>query len=226
MMIMNMFMLMLQLMLVTPCHAAFLAPNNIVSSHGGGGGGGVNTRNSQNHQNLITRHMFVSPPPPPPPPMEEEMQEEKKKESPIDHDTNSWTKVPGGFIPNIQRKLIYEVQTLQDYKDTVVGADELIVVVKFYAKWCGACKAIEPLYKRMAAEHRGNVKFVQVPVSSKNALLHSGLGVPSVPFGHIYHKNAGLVEEMRIKRQNFHTFEQALQTYVDGQCELKPELEP
>ena len=62
-------------------------------------------------------------------------------------------------------------------------------------------------------------------MTADNAVLHSGLGVPSVPFGHIYHRDAGLVEEMRIKRKMFGNFENVLETYIKGECDLEQEQE-
>jgi hypothetical protein len=55
-----------------------------------------------------------------------------------------------------------------------------------------------------------DVIFVDVPVTNENANLHQGLGVPSLPFGHIYHPAAGLVEELRLTRKLFPEFAQAL----------------
>lgn len=145
---------------------------------------------------------------------------EKEKED------NDWTAVEGGFLPRIGRRnktpLITEVSTLEDYKKEVVDCDEQIVVVKFFSTWCRSCKAMAPLYKKLANSQSDNpnIKFVQVPVTQKNALLHQGLGIPSVPFGHIYHKEAGLVEELKIKKQDFSDFKEVLASYVEGACNM------
>jgi hypothetical protein len=63
--------------------------------------------------------------------------------------------------------------------------------------------------------------FVEVPVTEANANLHQGLGIPSLPFGHIYAPNGGLVEEVKITRPHFGKFAQKLQTYVQGQCDIE-----
>lgn len=62
---------------------------------------------------------------------------------------------------------------------------------------------------------------MEVPVTEANANLHQGLGIPSLPFGHIYAPNGGLVEEVKITRPHFAKFAHKLQTYVKGRCELK-----
>jgi len=57
-----------------------------------------------------------------------------------------------------------------------------------------------------------------------NAYLHEGLGVPSIPFGHIYYPNAGLVEEQKINKHVFANFEKTLEQYLQGYCHV-PEQE-
>lgn len=47
--------------------------------------------------------------------------------------------------------------------------------------------------------------------------------MPSVPYGHIYHPEAGLVEEKKINKRVFGEFAEALGWYVRGECELPEE---
>lgn len=113
------------------------------------------------------------------------------------------------------------VHTLQEFKDVVATEKERIVVVRWHATYCRSCKAIQPYFYRLAEKYReGNVLFVEVPITDKNSILHQGLGVPSVPFGHIYHPAAGLVEEMKISKKFFPRFEKALQWYIQGSCDV------
>lgn len=113
---------------------------------------------------------------------------------------------------------LVKVDTLAGYKDVVGGADRL-VVVRFYAPWCKACKAIAPSFYRLAVTYP-DVLFVDVPVTPENANLHQGLGVPSLPFGHIYHPFGGLVEEVKISKRHFGAFARSLKTYSQGSCDL------
>ena len=71
----------------------------------------------------------------------------------------------------------------------------------------------------MAVKHPDAI-FVDVPVTNENASLHQGLGVPSLPFGHIYHPTAGLVEELRFTRKLVPDFHKTLESYITGSCEL------
>lgn len=143
---------------------------------------------------------------------------------------NSWIPTHnGGYLPNLGRKagrkknVVQEVATLSDYKLHVAEEKEKLVVVRFYAPWCRACKAIASYYKQLPQMYP-NVKFVEVPLNgdTETNMLHQGLGVPSLPFGHIYHPEAGLVEEQRISRKHFSNFrDKILQSYVDGSCTVQ-----
>jgi hypothetical protein len=70
-----------------------------------------------------------------------------------------------------------------------------------------------------------DVVFVDVPVTNDNANLHQGLGVPSLPFGHIYHPSAGLVEELKLTRKFFPDYEQSLHSYYTGSCDIPEDKE-
>jgi thiol-disulfide isomerase/thioredoxin len=124
------------------------------------------------------------------------------------------------------RPLITEVKSLQDYKAVVADEKDAMVVVRFYASWCRACRAVAAPYRQLATKYRGqNVKFVEVPLTPENAVLHQGLGVPSLPYGHIYHPDAGLVEERSLNKKRFGDFVHILQTYVDGECPIEWEAD-
>ena len=64
------------------------------------------------------------------------------------------------------------------------------------------------------------VRFMECPVTKDNAILHQGLGVPSLPYGHIYHSKAGLVEEMKLNKNVFTNFESTLASYANGYCTI------
>ena len=160
--------------------------------------------------------------------------EEEKRKRRNDDDDNSngddWVATSnGGFLPKIPRvikeklkpspTMPTEVMTIQEYKAVVADEKEQMVCVRFYAPWCKACKAVQQPFRKLCRDHP-TVKFVEVPLTKENAFLHEGLGIPSLPYGHIYHPEAGLVEERKIKKKEFAEFQQVLETYVRGECQV------
>lgn len=89
----------------------------------------------------------------------------------------------------------------------------------FTLAWCRACRAVESSYRNLQNEFP-SVKFVEVPLTKSNAYLHEGLGVPSLPFAHIYDPHGGLVEERKVNKHVFPTFKKILRTYVKGECDV------
>lgn len=101
------------------------------------------------------------------------------------------------------------VRSLLEYKKVVADEKDRIVAVRFHSPYCRACKAVAPLYYHLASQHP-NTLFVDVPATPENANLHQGLGVPSLPYGHIYQPGVGLVEELRMVKKQMPEFEEKL----------------
>jgi thiol-disulfide isomerase/thioredoxin len=124
-----------------------------------------------------------------------------------------------GKSPAKRQVPIIRVETLAEFKKEVADEKDRMVAVKFYSPTCRACKAMSQYFKALALKYPA-VKFVEVRCTAENAALYQGLGVLSVPFGHIYHPEAGLVEEVSINRKRIGDFDQALKAYLEGTCDL------
>lgn len=57
-----------------------------------------------------------------------------------------------------------------------------LVLVDFYAPWCGPCKMLAPLLEQLAPQYAGRVKFVKVNVDNapRLAMRYDITGVPTV----------------------------------------------
>lgn len=157
----------------------------------------------------------------------EDQDEHWKEESDSGDDGKEWVATKGGFFANLSRRnshskinRVYIVDDIHVYKSLVVDERDSIVVVRFHASWCKSCRASEPLFKKLIRDFP-DIKYVEVPLTKKTGYLQEGLGVPSVPFGHIYHPQAGLVEELRISKPHFSAFRDSLETYIKGSCQVE-----
>lgn len=81
--------------------------------------------------------------------------------------------------------------------DQAVNAGDDVVVVDFFATWCGPCKMLAPAVERMAEVHP-EVHFYKVDIDEEMDLA-SRFGVMSVPTllyfksGEIVNKTVGLI---------------------------------
>lgn len=117
-------------------------------------------------------------------------------------------------LPNV-----YTVQTVQDYNKIVGDADGKLTIARFSASWCLACKAIAPLFNRLASESP-HITFVNFVVTKENRQSVRDLGVPSLPYGYIIHPSAGVVEELSLNKRHFNDFLNVVQSYDDAECTL------
>jgi len=121
-----------------------------------------------------------------------------------------------------RRQIVSVLATLEDFESEVLAENERMVVVRFQAPWCKTCKAIEVAYNRLA-EANPEIKFVDVVLTDKNIDLRNTVNVWAVPFGHVYHPDAGLVEANPLDRRRFSIFKRVLASYRFGECAVPEE---
>lgn len=66
-----------------------------------------------------------------------------------------------------------------NFEKEVLKSDKL-VLIDFYADWCGPCKALAPRLEKFAEAHQADVKVVKINVD-ENPKLAAAFGVRSIP---------------------------------------------
>jgi thioredoxin len=97
-----------------------------------------------------------------------------------------------------------------------------VVVIDFYADWCGPCRKLSPILDKIANEHGGKILIGKVNVD-QNRELASKEGVQGIPDIRIFRDGrevdrfVGLPDEREVRRR--------LETHLKGLPEHAPAVE-
>jgi putative thioredoxin len=65
-------------------------------------------------------------------------------------------------------------------RDVIEASKDTLVLVDFWAEWCGPCKTLTPLLEKVTAAHAPKVKLVKIDVD-KNQTLAAQFRIQSIP---------------------------------------------
>lgn len=80
-------------------------------------------------------------------------------------------------------KTVADKISMEDYNKLI--AEDKILVIDFYAPWCGPCKKMEPMLEEFARENKGKIKVVRLNVD-ENKQLAMQLGIEAIPVVKIF----------------------------------------
>lgn len=141
------------------------------------------------------------------------------------HDTTTTSSLRsrvGTALGGIQRRLLFQtprvevIEDVSNFDAILKSTKEQFVAVFFHSPVCKACQAAAPHFYKLSQKY-SNVKFLSVPLTPDNkATLQQDLGVKKFPFGHIYHSQHGLLDELPILRKLVPHFEERLRSHVSA----------
>ncbi|RWS21535.1 thioredoxin-2-like protein [Leptotrombidium deliense] len=68
---------------------------------------------------------------------------------------------------------VTHIKNADELKGQLEGAGNKLVVIDFFATWCGPCKAIAPIIEKMATEFEDSVVFLKVDVDECESVAAS-----------------------------------------------------
>jgi thioredoxin 1 len=102
--------------------------------------------------------------------------------------------------------------TSQNFKQEVLE-NKGLVVVDFWAPWCGPCGMVGPIIEELAQEYTGKVKIVKLNVD-ENADVAGQFSVMSLP-SILFFKNGQPMKTM-VGAQNKENYKQEIDQLISG----------
>ncbi|WPK25846.1 hypothetical protein PUMCH_003179 [Australozyma saopauloensis] len=83
---------------------------------------------------------------------------------------NRVSRVASPALRRFNSSKVIEIENLKQFQSTIGNKDKLSVV-DFYATWCGPCKAVAPIFDKLAQE-LPEVEFARVDVDKAEDVAH------------------------------------------------------
>lgn len=96
--------------------------------------------------------------------------------------------------PKVTTDVAHYVESEEDFDEQVKNAGSKLVVIDFFAHWCGPCKKIAPHLEELAKQYESEIVVLKVDVDQEGDLAMGRYGVSSMPT-FFFLKNGEIVEK-------------------------------
>jgi thioredoxin 1 len=108
---------------------------------------------------------------------------------------------------------VYEIQNIAQWNEIIKTAGDTILIIDFYAVWCGPCKAVKPKYEMLAETYKDlSVLFLSVDIE-KVPQLSDKFEITSMPTFLVVHKDQ---VKKRISGGNIKEIDFAIKLILDN----------
>ena len=128
-----------------------------------------------------------------------------------------WEK--GLDLPNV-----VAVEGTEGLLEAMALAGDRLVMVAFYATWCGACRMVHPKLLQLAGERPEDLVLLKVNFDRDRAMCKS-LGVKVLPFFHFYRGADGKLAEFTASLKRVQRIRDALVEHSSERCSLSQNAE-
>jgi thioredoxin 1 len=112
-----------------------------------------------------------------------------------------------------QKKNIIEVNWTAEFNQTIENNKDKLLIVDFWAPWCGPCRMIAPVLEQIAKDFWDKVLIVKVNVDQpQNQMLAMQYQVSSIP--HVEFIKWGMTVNRIIGAYPYEEFKKIVQQYV------------
>ncbi|CAK9212100.1 unnamed protein product [Sphagnum jensenii] len=113
-----------------------------------------------------------------------------------------------------------DIHSTREFVDALANASDKLVVVDFYATWCGSCRALYPKLCKLAAEHE-DVAFLKVNINENKSMCKS-LNIKVLPFFHFYRGAEGCIDSFSCSLSKLQKLKDAIAQHNTARCSMGP----
>lgn len=85
------------------------------------------------------------------------------------------------------------VTSLSEFNSITRNSGNKLIVVDFYADWCGPCRAIAPLFERLSGQYTGRARFIKVDVDGAPDISQQ-CGISAMPTFQFFKRGSKVAE--------------------------------
>ncbi|KAG6489089.1 thioredoxin-like 1-2, chloroplastic [Zingiber officinale] len=120
-----------------------------------------------------------------------------------------------GLLPNMK-----EIESAEDLANSLLNADDQLVVVDFFSPGCGGCRALHPKICQIAGLNP-DVSFLQINYELHKSMCYS-MHVHVLPFFRFYRGAQGRLCSFSCTNATIKKFKDALAKHITDRCSLGP----